>query len=115
MLEECRLNLEGALWKQRELERMLDVERRDSQTLRLQLKAAVEAMQQYGEERAAVSAELSQLRIEMEAAVRERDCLKDQIHTSQVRKFLTFYCLTICKMVSTLNNVMYHHYYSGNI
>ncbi|XP_021939911.1 protein WEAK CHLOROPLAST MOVEMENT UNDER BLUE LIGHT 1-like isoform X2 [Zootermopsis nevadensis] len=83
LLEECRLNLDGALWKQHELERMLEVECRDSQTMRLQLKAAVEAVQQYGEERVARSGELSRLRIELETAVRERDCLKDQTHTSQ--------------------------------
>lgn len=88
MLEECRLNLDGALWKQHELERMLEVECRDSQTMRLQLKAAVEAVQQYGEERVARSGELSRLRIELETAVRERDCLKDQTHTSQVVSYL---------------------------
>lgn len=84
LLEECRANLEGALRRQHELECMLDAERRDSQAMRMQLKVAVEAVQKYGEERAATSPELSRLRIELEAAVRERDCLKDQIHTSQV-------------------------------
>lgn len=118
LLEECRVNLEGALWKQHEVERTLDVERRDSQTLRLQLKAAVETIQQYGEERAALMSELPRLRIELEAAVRERDCLKDQAHTSQVVSYLAarmsfyskFYCLMICNMVSILNSLKYHHY-----
>jgi uncharacterized protein (DUF3084 family) len=68
---------------------MLDAERRDAQTLQLQLKVAVEAVHQCGEERAAVSAELSQLRIEREAVVRERDYLRDQVHTSQVVSYLT--------------------------
>jgi hypothetical protein len=88
LLGECHLNLEGALSKQHELERMLDVERRDSQAMRLQLKVAVEAVQQCGEERAAASPELSRLRIELETAVRERDCLKEQTHTSQVVSYL---------------------------
>jgi hypothetical protein len=83
------MNLEGALRRQHELECMLDVERRDSQAMRMQLKVAVEAVQRCGEERAATSPELSRLRIELEAAVRERDCLKDQIHTSQVVSCLT--------------------------
>jgi hypothetical protein len=69
---------------------MLDVERRDSQAMRMQLKAAVEALQRYGDERAASSPELSRLRIELEAAVRERDCLKDQMHASQVATMTSF-------------------------
>ncbi|XP_033606151.1 leucine-rich repeat-containing protein 45 isoform X2 [Cryptotermes secundus] len=84
LLDEGRANLEGALRRQHELECMLDVERRDSQAMRMQLKVAVEAVQKYGEERAATSPEFSRLRIELEAAVRERDYLKDQIHTSQL-------------------------------
>lgn len=83
------MNLEGALRKQHEFERTLDVERRDSQAMRMQLKVAVEAVQRCGEERAAASPELSRLRIELEAAVRERDYLKDQMHTSQVIAYLT--------------------------
>jgi hypothetical protein len=84
---------------------MLDVERRDSQAMRMQLKVAVEAVQRYGEERASTAPELSRLRIELEAAVRERDCLKDQIHTSQVVTvtFLNtcnFYCVTMGKLMS---------------
>jgi hypothetical protein len=69
---------------------MLDVERRDSQAMRMQLKVAMEAVQRYGEERSSAAPELSRLRIELEAAVRERDCLKDQIHTSQV-VIMTFF------------------------
>jgi hypothetical protein len=83
------MNLEGALRKQHELEHMLDVGQRDSQAMRMQLKIAVEAVQRCGEERAASSPELSRLRIELEAAVRERECLKDQIHNSQVVSYLT--------------------------
>jgi hypothetical protein len=83
------VNLEGALRKQHELGRTLDIERRDSQAMRMQLKVAVEAVQRCGEERAATSPEFSRLRIELEAAVRERDCLKDQIHTTQVVSCLT--------------------------
>jgi hypothetical protein len=88
-LDECRLNLEGLVGKQHELERMLEAERRDSQKMRMQLQVAVEAVQQCGEQRAAASPELSRLRIELEVAVRERDCLKDQTRSCQV-----FLCLT---------------------
>jgi hypothetical protein len=63
---------------------MLDAERRDSQKMRMQLQVAVEAVQQCGEQRAAASPELSRLGIELEVAVRERDCLKDQAHSCQV-------------------------------
>jgi len=84
LLDECRLNLEGMIGKQHELERILEAERRESQKMRMQLQVAVEAVQQCGEQRAAASPELSRLRIELEVAVRERDCLKDQTHSCQV-------------------------------
>jgi hypothetical protein len=107
LLDECRQNLEGLIGKQHELERMLEAERRDSQKMRMQLQVAVEAVQQCGEQRAAASPELSRLRIELEVAVRERDCLKDQTRSCQVvsclrakMKSLNIFSIIICKLVS---------------